>query len=148
MKIQLLLLPLFLFMTLFANGQSINIELEKEQLLEMDRAWSTAANTNDLEKLWSFWADDAIILMSADITIKGIDQIKSFTTQARKDPNFEISWEVQGSELSDNADMGFTYGIGTVRRTNSTGEIISTTKPYLSIWRKQADGTWKCVIEN
>ena len=148
MKIQILLLPLFLFMTLFANGQSINIELEKEQLLEMDRAWSTAANTNDLEKLWSFWADDAIILMSADITIKGIDQIKSFTTQARKDPNFEISWEVQGAEVSEKADMGYTFGIGKVQRTNSKGEIISTTKSYLTVWRKQSDGTWKGIIEN
>ncbi|WP_445382967.1 YybH family protein [Robiginitalea sp. IMCC43444] len=148
MKIQILLILLIPFLPLVGTGQSSNIELEKELLLEADRAWSIAANTNDMERLWSFWADDAIILMSAEMTISGIDQIKRFTTQARKDPNFEISWEVQGANLSDKADMGYTFGIGNVRRTSSSGEIISTTKPYLSVWRKQLDGTWKCIIEN
>ncbi len=148
MKNQITLLFLLLFITLVAKGQSTNIKIEQEELIKADKAWSLAAKTNDMEKLWSFWENDAIILMSADMTIKGIDQIKGFTTQARTDPNFEISWEVQGAEVSEKADMGYTFGIGKVQRTSSTGEIISTTKPYLSVWKKQSDGTWKCIIEN
>ncbi len=122
--------------------------MEKEELIKADKAWSLAAKTNDMEKLWSFWEDEAIMLMSADMTLKGIEQIKRFTTQARTDPSFEISWEVQGAEVSEKADMGYTFGIGKMQRTSSTGELISTTKPYLIVWRKQSDGTWKCIIEN
>ena len=148
MKNHITLLLLLLFTTLVATGQSINTKTEKEELIKADKAWSLAAKTNDMEKLWSFWEDEAIMLMSADMTIKGIDQIKKFTTQARTDPNFEISWEVQGAEVSEKADMGYTFGIGKVQRTSSTGELISSTKPYLIVWRKQSDGTWKCIIEN
>jgi ketosteroid isomerase-like protein len=148
MKNRIALLVLLLFMTLLAKGQSINNKIEQEELIKADRAWSLAAKTNDMEKLWSFWENDAIILMSADMTIKGIDQIKRFTTQARTDPNFEISWEVQGAEVSEKADIGYTFGIGKVQRTSGTGETISTTKPYLTVWKKQSDGTWKCIIEN
>ncbi len=139
---------MLLFITLVAKGQSINTKIEKEELIKADKAFSLAAKTNDMEKLWSFWEDEAIILMTADMTIKGIDPIKRFTTQARTDPNFEISWEVKGAEVSEEADMGYTYGIGKVQRTSSTGELISTTEPYLIVWRKQSDGTWKCIIEN
>jgi ketosteroid isomerase-like protein len=148
MKNQITLLLLLLFITLVAKGQSTNNKIEREELIKADKAWSLAAKTNDMEKLWSFWENDAIILISADMTIKGIDQIKRFTTQARTDPNFEISWEVQGAEVSEKADMGYTFGIGKVQRTTSAGEIISTTKPYLNVWKKQSDGTWKCIIEN
>jgi ketosteroid isomerase-like protein len=148
MKNQILLLLLFLIVTPVAKGQTTNAKTEQEKLINADKAWSLAAKTNDMEKLWSFWEDEATILMSTDMTIKGIDQIKQFTTQARKDPNFEISWEVLGAEVSENADMGYTYGIGRVQRTNSTGELITMTKPYLTVWKKQSDGTWKCKIEN
>jgi ketosteroid isomerase-like protein len=148
MKNQIILILLLPFITFVAKGQSIKTKIEKEELIKADKAWSLAAKTNDMEKLWSFWEDEAIILMSADMTIQGIDQIKRFTTQARTDPNFEISWEVQGAEVSEKTDMGYTFGIGKVQRTSSAGELISTTKPYLSVWRKQSDGTWKCIIEN
>ena len=76
MKIQIALLPFLICIALMANGQSSNSEKAKEALIKADKAWSLAARTNDMEKLWSFWEDDAIILMSADLTIKGIDQIK------------------------------------------------------------------------
>lgn len=148
MKNQITLLLLLLFINLVAIGQSTNNKIEQEELIKTDKAWSLAAKTNDMEKLCSFWENDAIILMSADMTIKGIDQIKSFITQARTDPNFEISWEVQSAEVSEKADMGYTFGIGTVQRTTNAGEIISTTKPYLSVWKKQSDGKWKYIIEN
>jgi len=148
MKNQILILLLLLFMTQFVKGQSANTKIEQEELLKVDKAWSHAAKTNNMETLWSFWEEEAIILMSAESTIKGIDQIKKFTTQARTDPNFEISWEVQGAEVSENADMGYTYGIGKVQRTNEGGELITITKPYLTVWKKQTDGTWKCKIEN
>lgn len=148
MKNQITLLLLLPFVAQVAKGQSINTKIEQEELIKADKAWSLAAKTNDMEKLWSFWEDEAMILMSADMTIKGIDQIKRFTTKARTDPNFEISWEVQGAEVSEKADMGYTFGIGRVQRTGSTGEPISITKPYLTVWKKQSDGTWKCIIEN
>ena len=147
MKNQITLSLILLCITLVAKGQSTKNKIEQEELIKADKAWSLAAKTNDMEKLWSFWEDEGIMLMSADMTLKGIDQYKKFTTQVRTDPNFEISWEVQGAEVSEKADMGYTFGIGKVQRTSSTGELISTTKPYLIVWRKQPDGTWKCIIE-
>ena len=148
MKNQITLLLLLLFVTLVAKGQSIDTKIDQEELIKADKAWSHAAKTNDMEKLWSFWDDEAIMLISEDMILKGIDQYKKFTTQVRADPNFEISWEVQGAEVSEKADMGYTFGIGKVQRTTSTGEIITTTHPYLIVWKKQSDGTWKCIIEN
>ena len=59
-----------------------------------------------------------------------------------------ISWDVQGAKISEHGDMGYTFGIGSVQRTSNSGEVISITKPYLSVWKRQPDGAWKCTIEN
>ena len=71
MKNQISFLLLLLFITLVAEGQSTNKKIEQEELIKADNAWSLAAKTNDMKKLWSFWEDEAIMLMSADMTVKG-----------------------------------------------------------------------------
>ena len=148
MKYQIILFIILILSTGYAKAQSGDLKMERERLIEADKAWSLAANSNDMEKLWTFWTDDAKILLAVNQTIEGINEIKKFTTQSRTDPNFEISWEVMGAEVSETADMGFTYGIGKVMRTDSNGEIISMTKPYLVVWKKDSEGQWKCLIEN
>ena len=148
MKYQIILFIILILSTGYAKAQSGDLKMERERLIEADKAWSLAANSNDMEKLWTFWTDDAKILLAVNQTIEGINEIKKFTTQSRTDPNFEISWEVMGAEVSETADMGFTYGIGKVMRTDSNGEIISMTKPYLIVWKKDSEGQWKCLIEN
>jgi len=141
---------LVLLLSIFISGcaQTVDLETERIKLLEADKEWSKAANANDMERLWSFWTDDAKMLLSADLTVSGIDQIKKFTTQARTDPNFEISWEVQGVDISKSGKMGYTFGIGKVTRTGENDELITMANPYLIVWEKQSDGKWKCVIEN
>jgi len=148
MKNSIYLFVLTLFVLMTNCVPTINLETERKNLLLADKEWSEASNRNDMERLWSFWTDDAKILQSTDLTIIGIDQIKQFTSQARTDPNFAISWVAQGVHISASGKMGYTYGIGKVTRTGENGELLTITNPYLIVWEKQSDGNWKCVIEN
>lgn len=148
MKQHFKLTSVLIFIAVCVKAQTVDLAAERTELINADKAWSFAAKNNDMENLWTFWTDEAKILMSADKTIEGKDQIKNFTTQARMDPNFEISWEVIGADVSVSGDMGYTYGIGKVTRTKENGDLMTHTKPYLTVWKKQTDGTWKCVIEN
>ena len=148
MKKHIKLSSVLLLIAVCVNAQTGDLTAEQAALIKADKAWSTAAKNNDMENLWAFWTDDAKILLSADHTVQGMEEIKNFTIQARKDPNFEISWEVQGADVSISGDMGYTHGIGKVIRSNENGDLMTMTKPYLSVWKKQADGKWKCVIEN
>lgn len=132
----------------FSCTQAIDLEKEKAALIQADKEWEAAARTNDMEKLWSFWDDKAVMLMSVDFTLKGKTSIKDFTTKVRKDPNFKIGWELKGAEVSPSAEMGYTYGVGTVTRTAENGEVMTNSKPYLVVWKKDAAGEWKGVIEN
>lgn len=139
-------LIVLLFLT--SCSSKVDIEVEKTKLLQTDQDWVAAAKAGDFEKLWTFWDYDAIILLSADKKIQGMNEIKEFTKRSRTDPNFQINWKVEGADISSSGDLGYAYGSGSVTRTDENGEPITVTNPYLVVWKKQTDGTWKCVIEN
>jgi ketosteroid isomerase-like protein len=148
MKNTAYLIALSLIIFIANCSPTFDLESEQAKLIQADKEWSEAARTNNMERLWSFWTDDAKILLSADKTISGLEEIKQFTTKARTDPNFVLSWEVQGAEISKSGKMGYTYGIGKVTRTGESGELVSDENPYLIVWEKQLNGNWKCIIEN
>lgn len=147
MKTPINLLVLMMLLYLISCSPKVDLENERIKLLQADKEWSDAANSNDMERLWSFWLEDSKMLLSANKTLNGLSQIKEFTTQVRTDPNFEISWEAQGADISASGEMGYTYGVGKVTRTGENGEPITITNPYLVVWKKQPDGQWKGVIE-
>mgnify|MGYP001822312673 CR=1 FL=1 len=138
-----------MLMAIFQAGCCPTPDLEAERLvlLQTDRDCATAASTNDLETLWTFWDEDSLMLMSADFSIHGIDEFKPFALRSREDPNFSINWEVEGCEVAASGDFGYTYGIGTVTRSGSDGQPITSKQPYLTVWRKHADGSWRTHVE-
>jgi ketosteroid isomerase-like protein len=125
----------------------IDLEAEYQTMIKADRDWSAAASSKNMETLWPFWTDDALILLTPEKTLRGIEQIKAFTVASRKDPNFEISWEIEGGEVSPSGEFGYTYGVGRVTRTGEDGKPFTSVNPYLIVWEKQPDGRWKCVVE-
>ncbi|MCB0665737.1 MAG: nuclear transport factor 2 family protein [Saprospiraceae bacterium] len=117
-----------------------------EVLLMRDRDCSEAANKSAMEHLWACWDDDAMLLGPGG-TLTGIAEIKEFTIAVRKDPRFSISWSVQDGELSPDGQMGYTQGVGTITRSGDDGKAVSMTNPYLCVWKKDREGTWKIIIE-
>lgn len=128
-------------------GASSNLSVsDLDVLLTRDQDCSEAANKSEMENLWGCWHDDAILLGPGGM-LTGIAQIKEFTIAARKDPQFSISWSVQGGELSPDGQMGYTRGVGTIIRSGDDGKAVSMTNPYLCVWKKDREGTWKIIIE-
>jgi ketosteroid isomerase-like protein len=56
--------------------------------------------------------------------------------QVFADPKFVLRWEPLGAEVSGN--LGYTYGL--YRSSNGYGK-------YVSVWKKQRDGSWKIVVD-
>ena len=121
--------------------------LSTKALLKRDRQCAEAASTSDMETLWNCWTDDAIMLLSTELQIKGKGEIKAFTLRSREDPHFQISWSPVAAYVSPHDDMGYTYGEGTIVRTGKDGQITTQTQPYLSVWIKERDRVWKMIIE-
>ena len=49
--------------------------------------------------------------------------------------------------VAELGELGYTFGMGQRTVKGTEGEMISIKDHYVSIWREQPDGTWKCIIE-
>lgn len=115
---------------------------------EVEAAWVRDAATKDVEKFVSYYADDASILMPNMPLVTGKDAIRADITHMMADPNFALTFRADRVEAATGGDLVYTQG--TYRATSTdpkTGKPVTDTGKGVAIYRKQADGKWKCVVD-
>lgn len=125
----------------------IDLEAERAALYHADESWAAAAEARDLDRLFEYWTEDAVIYPPVGPAVAGLDAIRAFIEAARAQKGFSITWTPTGAEVAGAADVGYTFG--TWRRTLDApdGTPRVSSGHYVSIWRKQADGSWRCSVE-
>jgi ketosteroid isomerase-like protein len=105
--------------------------------------WSKAGSVKDAASFITFYADDATVMLPNEPVIRGIDSIKAVTTPMMQDPNFSLSFTTDKVEVS--GVLAYTQGTVSMRTTGRDGKALSDTGKYLTVWKKQADGSWKAI---
>ncbi len=62
-------------------------------------------------------------------------------------PNIELVWSPLRVEVSDDGTLGYTWGRYEFRSKGKDGKVDTSRGIYLTIWRRQADGSWKFVFD-
>lgn len=129
------------------DTQKVDTAKEAEQLMQVSRDWSAVATSRDIEKTLAYWADDAIVFSCGEQTLKGKEAIRQMVEGSMNDPNFSISWEPIRAEISESGDMGYLLENSKITMTDSTGTANEMNFDTVTIWKKQADGSWKNVVD-
>jgi ketosteroid isomerase-like protein len=106
-------------------------------------AWNKDAASKNAAKFAEYYADDATVMIPNEPIFRGMDNIKAVLTPMMQDPNFALSFTASKIEASGI----LVYSEGTYSRTNTgrDGKPFVDTGKYLTVWKKQADGTWKAI---
>ena len=122
----------------------IDLEKEKQNVLNTDIEFSNLSEKEGMKKAFLTFADDeAVLLRSNLMPIEGKEKIgKSYTKV--NDTLFALTWKPLNVFISKSADLAYTYGTYSLIIKNDTSETKGT---YLSIWKKQENGTWKWVLD-
>ena len=133
-----------LFVVLYSCQQSIDTKAETGRLLQMSRELSAFTSNRGLEKAVSYWADDALMISAGQADVKGKQAIREMLKESYKDPSFRVSWIPQTAEISKSGDLGYVIEDMSV----SNGKVRPVTRRFksVSIWKKQADGSWKNAV--
>ena len=114
-------------------------------LLQADRDFSAMSEKEGMFKAFLFFiADDGVILRDNAYPSKGKNTLREYYA-GKSDSSFVLTWEPVCGDISAGKDLGYTYGIYTLR-VKSSGEISKGT--YVSVWKKQSEGTWKFVLDS
>ncbi len=138
---------LIVLATISCNQTKVDKKAEGDKVMQLSKEWSQTIASKDVDKIVSYWADDAFVMQAGQPPLKGKQAIRQMVEESFKIPGFSISWQPQSVEVSDNGDMAYMIENAQVSFTDSTGKTITINNNGVSIWRKQPDGTWKNVVD-
>ncbi len=137
----------FLFASLVGcDNQRVNTEEEVAKLMQISRDWSRSVSPDSIERVMSYWADDAVYMPPGQSSLIGKEAIRNMVTRSLNNPGFKISWEPQSATISKGGDMAYLSEKSQITVTDSLGNPKTEYYKALTIWRKE-NGTWKNVVE-
>jgi len=93
----------------------------------------------------AWFAPDAVTLAQGAAPVVGHDAIAAratWTPQA-----YQLTWTPEGARMSLSGDMGFTWGHYEGDSKDAEGNPVKKTGRYMTVWKKQPDGTWKVELD-
>ena len=139
-----------LFIFTFLTGCSdpkIDTKVEGDKLMQISREWSKLAATDSIEKIVSYWADDAVMMPPGQPPLKGKKAIREMIEGTSKIPGFKISWEPLSVSVSKSGDMAYMIEHNQITVNDTSGKPITEFNKVVTVWRKEADGSWKNVVD-
>ena len=114
-------------------------------LTRLDDDWSKAAVAKDVDRVASFYAENAIAYPPNEPMAIGRTAAKKVWASYFADPTFSISWKTLHSGVSTSGDLGFTAGTYEDSFKGPDGKLVKEKGKYVCTWRKEKDGTWKAI---
>ncbi|HEY3373111.1 MAG TPA: nuclear transport factor 2 family protein [Prolixibacteraceae bacterium] len=111
-------------------------------LMDADRAFSDYSIKNGFQKAFVEFAHDSVVLLKPNrMPIVGKQSLVD-SYIGRSDSNIVLTWKPTKALIAQSGELGYTYGFWTFVAKNDTSRGT-----YLSIWKKNASGQWKFIVD-
>lgn len=115
----------------------------KKEILEADLAFSEMSKAKGMRAAFMEYIDsNGVLLRPNTLPLVGGQAIDYISQE--NDSSYSMVWEPQGALVAKSGDLGFTYGVYALTIKGKDSVKYGT---YTSIWKKQADGKWKFVLD-
>src|SRR3954470_10313941 len=119
---------------------------DREAIAKAEADFQKAMAEHGLEGWLSFFADDA-----ADFTRGEPFSVAKHDMRKRLaktfDPADQLTWKAAKIEVARSGDLAYSLGTWHLKGKNPKGEEVEQTGKYLTVWKKQTDGSWKVVAD-
>ena len=119
----------------------------QDELMALDRAFDSVVAEKGVEGWVSFFADSGIQMPEGSGIVVGHDAIRQHMSAFFGDTNQKLRWEPDRADASGDGTLGYTIGRWVLWVRDSTGEHEAYRGKYLTVWRRQADGSWKAETD-
>jgi ketosteroid isomerase-like protein len=116
----------------------------EQALRDADAQWCKAAQSKDVDKTVSYYADDANVLPANAPIATSKDAVRKIWKDLIADPAFSISWKTVKVEVAKSGDLACLSGTYELTVNDPSGKPVNDKGKYVEVWDKQKDGKWKC----
>jgi ketosteroid isomerase-like protein len=126
----------------------MNLDHERERLLQRDAEWALVSSEGrDVERILSYWTDDALVYPPGLPTMQGKAALRSYVEGALAIPGFRITWTTSDARLSPDGRLAYLVSTNAVTLPGPDGRPVTTSGRGLTVWRRELDGQWRCAID-
>ncbi|MEE8447343.1 MAG: DUF4440 domain-containing protein [Gemmatimonadota bacterium] len=128
-------------------AQEADLEAERASLMEADRAFFDAYSTSDnpLDALIAHFLDDAHVLPPDAPMARDKEEIRAVFAELEAIPEYSLTWSPSTADAG--GDLGYTIGTYHMEFQDPEGDLIAIDGKYMTVWKKQPDGTWKVAVD-
>lgn len=122
---------------------------ETAALLKRDAEFAAEASQGrDVEKIVSYWSEDAVVAPPGQPPIVGREALRKYVQDSYRIPGFNITWEATADpEFSPDLRMAYMWARNTVSLKDPDGNLVVMHGRALTIWRRDTDGEWRCAVD-
>ena len=123
-----------------------DLESVKETIKKTDIEFSDLSKVKGMKEAFlAYAAYDGVLLRPYMMPVVGYDNIKKFLEDGNTD--FTLTWAPLFADVGSSLDLGYTYGTYEITFKDEAGVSQTRKGTYITIWKKQTEGTWKFVLD-
>ena len=142
-----LFVPSFLLFISCTTGASADrMELWKQEIMDVEGDFAAMAAKEGIPEAFLFYAAEDAVLMRGDQLYIGKQKLEEHFLQINTQPlDASLNWKPDFVDVSVSGDLAYTYGPYTYSYTDSTGNTVEHNGVFHTVWKRQADGSWRFV---
>jgi len=118
----------------------------KKELAAMEDEFCAATRTLGILAAFKHYAAPDATMLSVDPRkFRGAEAIDRAIGPDR--PGTTVTWSAHHTDLSADGTLGYNYGRYEWKFTSADGKPGTSTGWFLTIWKRQPDGTWRYVLD-
>jgi len=130
------------------SPRNLDSAAEGQKLLRRDAEWADlAAAGKDIEKIVSYWSDDAVLIFPGQPVLEGKAAIRAYVAASLNTPGFKIHWVSRKPVFSSDGKFAYMRGTDELTVPGANGTPMTLHLRGISLWRFDPDGQWRCVVD-
>jgi ketosteroid isomerase-like protein len=126
---------------------AVMMDAWRSELMAADRVFNEATAEGGATGWVSHFAPNGSMISAGVGEIHGPEAIRTAMEEAFADASYRLTWEPLRAEVSKSGDLGYTVGRYTSVRLGNLGQEVRSSGLYVSIWRRQENGSWKVEMD-
>jgi len=144
--ISLIVLTLPMLFSCVSESDQESLEKWKLEILETEKSFALMADEEGISRAFlTYAAEDAVLMRNNKLVIGKQNLSELFENQGSKPKDEKLSWKPDFVDVSASGDLAYTYGQFSHSYTDSTGVTVEDTGVFHTVWKRQADGSWRFV---
>ena len=129
------------------RGQGPDLKAAAAAIVQSDAAFAASVAAKDRTRFLSFVAEATTFNGGAANQLRGKDAVMKEWADFFSPDGPTLTWTPTKGEVIGAGDVGYTTGRSLYRSKGPDGKVTERRGEYLTVWRKQADGSWQVVFD-